>query len=85
MIVMTEREALKFIYENREQLERFASNTNFGRVTREQIKNYEAAYRHIDIKAPLCFTCGRSAQLMGQTLLAWAKKKQPRHQPRRKK
>ena len=68
---MTKTELKKFIKEKRVQLERFAGAQSSGRVTREEQKEYEAAYQYIIPKANLCFTCGRSAQLMGRALLRW--------------
>ena len=68
---MTKTELRKFIKENRVQLERFAGAQASGRLTREEQKEYETAYRYIMPKANLCFTCGRSAQLMGRSLLRW--------------
>lgn len=75
---MRKREALKFIKENRAQLERFSDNLNAGRITREMQKAYAAVYEYIIPKAMLCFTCGRSAQIMGRALLHWAEENKPK-------
>lgn len=75
---MNKTELRKFIKENRVQLERFASAQSSGRLTREQQKEYERAYNTIVPNAHLCFTCGRSAQLMGRSLLKWEENNQPK-------
>ena len=71
---MNKHELRKFVNENRVQLERFANAQNSGRLTRDEVKGYEAAYRYIMPNAHICFTCGRSAQLMGRALLKWEEK-----------
>jgi hypothetical protein len=75
---MNKTELRKFIKENRAQLERFAGAQASGRLTREEQRGYENAYRYINPKASLCFTCGRSAQLMGRSLLKWEEDNQPK-------
>lgn len=82
---MTKQEVLKFIKENREQLERFKSNFSHGRLTREVKKQYQAAYKYVDPKAQLCFTCGRSAQIMAQTMLDFCEAAKPKRKPKKKK
>jgi len=77
-MAMTKTELRKFIKENREQIERFASAQNSGRLSREQQKEYEGAYNTIVPNAHLCFTCGRSAQLMGRALLKWEEDNKPK-------
>ncbi len=75
---MTKRELLKFIKEHKTQLERFAGAQSSGRLTREEQKQYQAAYHYVNSTATLCFTCGRSAQIMGKTLLRWAEDNKPK-------
>lgn len=79
---MTKKEVVDFIKKNREQIERFAENRNFGRLTRAEQKGYVEAYQYIEPKATLCFTCGRSAQIMGRRMLQWFEDAKPK---RRKK
>ena len=75
---MTKTELRKFIKDKKAQLLLFADAQASGRFTREEQKEYEDAYRFINPKVNLCFTCGRSAQLMGKTLLNWEKNNQPK-------
>jgi len=75
---MTKKEVLHFIKENREQLERFAGNVNFGRMTRSEQKEYQAAYTYIQPKGSVCFTCGRSSQTMARIMLQWYEDAKPK-------
>tara|TARA_R110001632_G_scaffold9350_12_gene35896 strand:+ start:1448 stop:1693 length:246 start_codon:yes stop_codon:yes gene_type:complete len=75
---MTKVELRKFIKENEEQIKRFAANLNAGRLTRNEQKRYTEAFQYIVPKVNLCFTCGRSAQIMGVALLRWQEDNKPK-------
>ena len=75
---MTKQQIRKFIKEKREELERMAESRFSGRITREEQKRYVEAYQAIGNKSSVCFTCGRSAQLMAAQLLRWNEENQPK-------
>lgn len=75
---MTKRDVIKFIKNNFDTLTRFSAATASGRLTRDQQKEYITAYRYIIPKADVCFTCGRSAQVMGRRMLSWYEDNKPK-------
>ena len=75
---MTKTEARTFIKKNKEQIQLFAEQRNFGRLTRDEKKEYQEVYSFIEPKAHLCFTCGRSAQLMARRLLRYYEDTKPK-------
>ena len=76
---MTKQQIRKFIKEKREELERMAQNRFSGRITREEQQRYIEIYQAIGHKSStVCFTCGRSAQLMAAQLLRWNEDNQPK-------
>lgn len=75
---MTKQQIRKFIKEKREELERMAQNRFSGRITREEQQRYIEVYQAIGNKLNVCFTCGRSAQLMAAQLLRWNEDNQPK-------
>jgi hypothetical protein len=75
---MTKQQVLKFVKEHREQLERFKNNFAHGRISRAEQRAYLEAYQYVDPKAQLCFTCGRSAQIMANTMLDFYETAKPK-------
>ena len=66
---MDKNELLLFIKERLEQINKMSKGQFSGRITREEQKLYQEAWSYIDPKAKVCFTCGRSPQLMSVALL----------------
>ena len=76
---MTKQQIRKFIKEKREELEQLAKNRFSGRITREEQQKYIEVYQAIGHKRwSVCFTCGRSAQLMAAQVLRWNEENQPK-------
>ena len=68
---MNKKEALKFIKEHVYVLEMLKAEQFAGRLTREEVAEYKEVYKFIDPKADVCFTCGRSPQIMAFRLLGY--------------
>ena len=66
---MDKNELLLFIAERLEQIIKMSNGQFSGRITRDEQKLYQEAWSYIDPKAKVCFTCGRSPQLMSLALL----------------
>ena len=66
---MDKNELLLFISERLEQLTKMSNGQFSGRITREEQTKYQEAWSYIDPKAKVCFTCGRTPQLMSVALL----------------
>jgi hypothetical protein len=67
--MMDKNEVLLFIAERLETITMMAQGRYSGKITREEQKLYQEAWSYIDPKAKVCFTCGRSPQLMSAALL----------------
>jgi len=76
---------LLFITERKEQLEMMAARRFSGRLTKNEVKEYEETYKAIHGNARVCFTCGSSAQTMARVMLKFAEENKPRPKRRRKK
>ena len=79
---MNKAKALKFIKEHVYVLEMLKAEKFAGRLTREEVAEYKEVYKFIDPKADVCFTCGRSPQIMAFRLLGYYEENKPK---RRKK
>jgi hypothetical protein len=69
ILSMDKNEVLLFIAERLETITMMAQGRYSGKITREEQKLYQEAWSYIDPKAKVCFTCGRSPQLMSAALL----------------
>ena len=69
ILTMDKNEVLLFIAERLDQITMMEQGRYSGRITREEQKLYQDAGSYIDPKAKVCFTCGRSPQLMSAALL----------------
>lgn len=67
--MMDKNELLLFIAERLEQIIKMSNGQFSGRITREEQKLYQEAWSYIDPKAKVCFTCGKTPQLMSLALL----------------
>lgn len=67
--MMDKKQLLLFISERLEQITKMSKGQFSGRITREEQKLYQEAWSYIDPKAKVCFTCGRTPQLMSVALL----------------
>lgn len=66
---MDKNELLLFIKERMEQITKMSNGQFSGRITREEQTRYQEAWSYIDPKAKVCFTCGKTPQLMSVALL----------------
>jgi hypothetical protein len=80
--MMDKNEVLLFIAERLNQIVMMERGQFSGRITREEQKLYQEAWSYIDPKAKVCFTCGRSPQIMSVALLNYYEANKPK---RRKK
>jgi hypothetical protein len=69
ILTMDKNEVLLFIAERLETITMMAQGRYSGKITREEQKLYQEAWSYIDPKAKVCFTCGRSPQLMSAAIL----------------
>jgi hypothetical protein len=69
ILSMDKNEVLLFIAERLETITMMGQGRYSGRITREEQKLYQEAWSYIDPKAKVCFTCGRTPQLMSVALL----------------
>ena len=69
ILTMDKNEILLFISERLDQITMMEQGRYSGRITREEQKLYQEAWSYIDPKAKVCFTCGRTPQLMSVALL----------------
>ena len=69
ILSMDKNDILLFIAERLEQITMMAQGRYSGKITREEQKLYQEAWSYIDPKAKVCFTCGRTPQLMSVALL----------------
>jgi len=66
---MDKNDILLFIAERLDQITMMGQGRYSGRITRDEQKLYQDAWSYIDPKAKVCFTCGRTPQLMSVALL----------------
>jgi hypothetical protein len=69
ILSMDKNDILLFIAERLETITMMAQGRYSGKITREEQKLYQDAWSYIDPKAKVCFTCGRTPQLMSAALL----------------
>ena len=69
ILSMDKNDILLFIAERLETITMMAQGRYSGKITREEQKLYQEAWSYIDPKAKVCFTCGRTPQLMSVALL----------------
>ena len=69
ILTMDKNEVLLFIAERLDQITMMGQGRYSGKITREEQKLYQDAWSYIDPKAKVCFTCGRTPQLMSVALL----------------
>jgi hypothetical protein len=69
ILSMDKNEVLLFIAERLDKITMMEQGRYSGKITREEQKLYQDAWSYIDPKAKVCFTCGRSPQLMSAALL----------------
>jgi|TARA_R110000851_G_scaffold296025_2_gene451077 hypothetical protein len=79
---MHKKDVLLFIKERHEALSKMKASQFAGRITREEQALYQEAWSYIDPKAKVCFSCGRSPQIMSVALLNYYEANKPK---RRKK
>ena len=79
---MHKKDVLLFIKERHEALSKMKASQFAGRITREEQALYQEAWSYIDPKAKVCFSCGRSPQIMSVALLKYYDANKPK---RRKK
>lgn len=82
---MDKKTVLLFIKERLEPLGKMKAAQFSGRITRDEKKLYQEAWSHIDPKAKVCFTCGRSPQIMSVSLLNYYEANKPKTHKRKKK
>jgi len=75
---------LLFITERKEQLEMMAARRFSGRLTKNEVKEYEETYKAIHGNARVCFTCGNSAKTMARVMLKFAEENKPKPRPKRR-
>jgi hypothetical protein len=66
---MDKNEVLLFIAERLDNIIKLQAGEFAGRITREEQALYQKAWSYIDPKAKVCFSCGRSPQVMSMSLL----------------
>lgn len=82
---MDKKDILLFINERTAQLEMMAARQFSGRLTKNEVQQYEDTYKAIHGNARVCFTCGNSAQTMAKVMLKFAEENKPKPKRRRKK
>lgn len=82
--MMDKNELLLFIAERLEQLTKMSNGHFSGRITREEQNLYQQAWSYIDPKAKVCFTCGRTPQLMSVALLNYYETNKPKTRAKRR-
>ena len=68
---MDKKEVLLFIKDNLYDIDRLAAGKFSGKITREKQAQYKSAYKFIAPKGSVCFTCGRSPQIMAARFLSY--------------
>ena len=69
ILSMDKNEVLLFIAERLDNIVKLQAGEFAGRITREEQALYQQAWSYIDPKAKVCFSCGRSPQVMSMSLL----------------
>jgi len=82
---MDKKKVLLFIKERHEALTKMKASQFAGRITREEQALYQQAWSYIDPKAKVCFSCGRSPQIMSVSLLNYYEANKPKTRKRKKK
>ena len=75
---MDKKQVLLFIKERHEALSKMKASQFAERKTREEQKLYQEAGSYIDPKAKVCFSCGRSPQIMSVALLNYYEANKPK-------
>ncbi len=83
--MMDKNELLLFIKERLEQITKMSKGQFSGRITRDEQTKYQQAWSYIDPKAKVCFTCGRTPQLMSLALLNYYETNKPKRRAKRRK
>ena len=81
---MDKKDILLFINERKEQLEMMAARRFSGRLTKNEVQQYEETYKAIHGNARVCFSCGNSAQTMARVMLKFAEENKPTPKPKRR-
>jgi hypothetical protein len=81
---MDKNEVLLFIAERLDNIIKLQAGEFAGRVTREEQALYKQALSYIDPKAKVCFSCGRSPQVMSMSLLNFYLDYSPKTRKRKK-
>jgi len=81
---MDKNQILLFINEHLDQLQLMAARKFSGRLTKNEVKDYEETYKAIHGNARVCFTCGSSAQTMARVMLKFAEENKPTPKPKRR-
>lgn len=81
---MDKNQILLFINEHLDQLQLMAARKFSGRLTKNEVKEYEETYKAIHGNARVCFTCGSSAQTMARVMLKFAEENKPKPKPKRR-
>jgi hypothetical protein len=76
--MMHKKDVLLFIKERIEALSKMKASQFAGRITREEQALYQEAWSYIDPKAKVCFSCGRSPQIMSVALLNYYEANKPK-------
>ena len=79
--MMDKKQVLLFIKERLEQVTKMSNAQFSGRITRDEQSLYKEVYRYIDPKGRVCFSCGRSPQIMATSMLNYYEA----HKPKRRK
>ena len=82
--MMDKKDILLFINERTAQLEMMAARQFSGRLTKNEVQQYEETYKAIHGNARVCFTCGNSAQTMARVMLKFAEENKPTPRPKRR-
>lgn len=81
---MDKNQILLFINERTAQLEMMAARQFSGRLTKNEVQQYEETYKAIHGNARVCFTCGNSAQTMARVMLKFAEENKPKPKAKRR-
>jgi len=82
--MMDKKDILLFINERTAQLEMMAARQFSGRLTKNEVQQYEDTYKAIHGNTRVCFTCGNSAQTMARVMLKFAEENKPTPRPKRR-
>lgn len=82
---MDKKEVLLFIAERMDALLRMEQGQFAGKITREEQVLYQNAWSYIDPKANVCFSCGRTPEIMSREMLNFYLDFSPKTRKRKKK